>query len=385
MHVSSRSNTEPFLAMDVLARAGQRLREGRPVISLAVGQPASSAPRAVLEAAGKALRQERIGYTDSLGLPDLRNRISDYYRWRFGLEIAPARVVVTTGSSAGFNLAFLGLFDPGDRVAITRPGYPAYRNILKVLGIETVEIPVGRETGFVLTPAALEDVQAKSGPLSGVLIASPANPTGTVTGGDALHSLNSYCDANDIAFISDEIYHGLTFDVAETTALALSGRPIVINSFSKYYCMTGWRIGWMVLPEDLVRPIERISQNLYISAPHLSQIAACEAFDAVDELEVIKDGYRRNREILSQRLPKIGLSAASPMDGAFYAYVDVSRLTNDSTEFARRMLTTIDVAVTPGVDFDPIDGHKTIRLSYAGSALEISEAMDRIEAWLDRP
>jgi aspartate/methionine/tyrosine aminotransferase len=378
MKLSQRGAVEPFHAMDVLAEATKQRAAGRPVISMAVGQPVHPAPQAAREAARKALEIGRIGYTDALGLLSLRRAISDFYKNHHGVSVDPGRIAITTGSSAGFNLAFLALFDAGDRVAIARPGYPAYRNILAALGIETVEIEVSAENGFTLTPEALQG----AGRIDGVLLASPANPTGTVTGRANLAALSAYCRDNGIAFISDEIYHGLTFVGEEATALEFGDEAVIINSFSKYYCMTGWRIGWMVLPEKLVRAVERIAQSLYISAPELSQIAAEAALGAEAELNVYRDAYRVNRDFLVKRLPELGFSIASPMDGAFYAYVDVSRFTNDSMAFARRMLVETDVAATPGIDFDPKDGHHTMRFSYAGSFEEMSEAVDRLARWL---
>lgn len=381
--LSKRSDVEPFHAMDVLAEATLRRQAGHPVISMAVGQPSHPTPQAALEAARAALGHGRIGYTDSLGTLALRQALSAHYKARHGLSIDPKRIAVTTGSSAGFNLAFLTLFDAGDSVAIARPGYPAYRNILAALGLDVVEVPVTEETQFTLTPESLEAAQAKSGKrLKGVLLASPANPTGTVTGRAALKALADYCADRSIAFISDEIYHGLTFVGEETSALELTDEAIVINSFSKYYCMTGWRIGWMVLPERLVRPIERVAQSLYISAPELSQIAAEAALGAGAELDVYRASYGRNRDFLMRHLPEIGFRIASPMDGAFYAYVDVSRFTNDSMVFARKMLAEINVAATPGLDFDPVEGHRAMRISYAGSNAEIEEATERMAAWL---
>ncbi|PZM16791.1 pyridoxal phosphate-dependent aminotransferase [Rhizobium tubonense] len=381
--LSKRSAVEPFHAMDVLAEATKRRQAGHAVISMAVGQPSHPTPKAALVAAREALDHGRIGYTDALGTQALRQAIVEHYRLRHGLAIDPQRIAITTGSSAGFNLAFLALFDPGDCVAIARPGYPAYRNILAALGLDVIEVPVTAETHFTLTPESLEAAQAASGKrLKGVLLASPANPTGTVTGREGLKALADYCAAQSIAFISDEIYHGLTFVGEETSALEITDEAIVINSFSKYYCMTGWRIGWMVLPERLVRPIERVAQSLYISPPELSQIAAKAALSAGLELDVYKESYRRNRDLLTRRLPEIGFSIASPMDGAFYAYVDVSRFTNDSMLFARKMLAEINVAATPGLDFDPIEDHHAMRFSYAGSNAEIEEAVERIAAWL---
>lgn len=369
--------------MDVLAEATKRRAAGHVVISMAVGQPSHPAPQAALQAARAALVEGRIGYTDALGTARLKSALAWHYRDRHGLEIDPKRIAITTGSSAGFNLAFLTLFDAGDAVAIARPGYPAYRNILGALGLKVLEVPVTAETHFTLTPESLEAVQQQSGVrLKGVLLASPANPTGTVTGRDGLKALADYCAAQSIAFISDEIYHGLTFAGEEASALELTDEAIVINSFSKYYCMTGWRIGWMVLPERLVRPIERVAQSLYISPPELSQIAAVAALGASEELDHVRASYAANRALLLDRLPRIGLAPASPMDGAFYAYVDVSRFTNDSMGFAKRMLAEINVAATPGLDFDPLEGHRTLRLSYAGSQGEIAEAVERIAVWL---
>lgn len=382
---SLRSAVEPFHAMDVLAEATKARQAGRPVISLAVGQPSAPAPTAAREAARAALIDGRIGYTDALGLPDLRKAIADHYARRHGVDIDPARIAVTTGSSAGFNLAFLSLFDAGDQVAIARPGYPAYRAILGALGLTVIEIEVNEATGFTLTPESLEAAERDSGkPIKGVLLASPANPTGTVTGRLRLKALADWCAARNAAFISDEIYHGLTFSGEETSALELTDQVIVINSFSKYYCMTGWRIGWMVLPENLVRPLECLAQSLYISAPELSQIAAIAALGAGEELDIYRQTYAANREFLIRRLPEIGLPLLSPMDGAFYAYADVSAYTNDSMAFAKRMLAEISVAATPGLDFDPLEGNRALRLSYAGSQAEIVEAVNRMEGWLKR-
>ncbi|PSS63348.1 1-aminocyclopropane-1-carboxylate deaminase [Ensifer sp. NM-2] len=383
VELSNRSAIEPFHAMDVLAEATRRRDAGHPVISMAVGQPAHPAPKAALDAARKALEHGRLGYTDALGTLSLRTAIARHYQKRHGIALDPQRIAVTTGSSAGFNFAFLALFDPGDCVAIARPGYPAYRNILAALGLTVVEVEANAESGFTLTPENLARAAAKIGrPLKGVLLASPANPTGTVTGKAGLKALADYCRAENIAFISDEIYHGLTFAGEEASALEVTDDVFVINSFSKYYCMTGWRIGWMVLPELQVRGFERIAQSLYISPPELSQIAAEAALGAQIELDGYKAAYAANRDMLLKRLPEIGFSIASPMDGAFYAYADVSRFTNDSMAFARRMLAEINVAATPGFDFDPLEGHRTMRFSYAGSIADMTEAMERIARWI---
>ncbi|CAM5383313.1 aspartate/methionine/tyrosine aminotransferase [Aquamicrobium terrae] len=377
--LSRRGAVEPFHAMDVLAEANRLIAQGHDVISMAVGQPSDPAPLAVREAAERALQAGRIGYTDTLGLPALRKAIAAHYADHYGVHVPARRIAVTTGSSAAFNLAFLAMFDAGDRVAIAAPGYPAYRNIMKALGIEVVEIELDGEAW--LHAGHLEAAHREK-PLKGVLFASPANPTGAVVPPDELKRLLETAEGLGIAVISDEIYHRLAYDAPDITALSLDPNVTVINSFSKYYCMTGWRIGWMVLPEKAVRPVERIAQSLYISAPELSQAAAIEAFGATPELEVVKQRYAENRMFLMRRLPELGFALAAPMDGAFYAFCDVTRHTNDSMEFARRMLAEAHVAATPGRDFDPLQGHRTMRFSYAGSHDEMVEALARIERWI---
>ena len=377
--LSRRSNVDPFFAMDVLAAANKKMKAGEPVISMAIGQPAAPCPAQVLEAAGQALKDGHIGYTDSLGLTALREKIAAYYEEHHKLSVSPERVAVTTGSSAAFNLAFLAFFDVGDRVAITRPGYPAYRHIMKALGLEVVEIDTG---GSGLPDLKmLEETQSHS-PLKGILFASPSNPTGASLKPEELKNIIEFCHDHNITVIADEIYHRLNFSAPDVTALSFSDDVTVINSFSKYYCMTGWRVGWMVLPENAVRSVERISQNLYISAPELSQIAAISAFDATSELEKIKDSYRINREHLTKTLPALGLKLLAPMDGAFYAYCDISKFSNDSTEFARKMLEETNVAATPGIDFDTLEGKRTMRFSYAGAPKAIDEALVRLDKWL---
>ena len=377
--LSKRSDVDPFFAMDVLAAANKKLKDGDPVISMAIGQPAASCPMIVREAAKRALKDGHIGYTDSLGLARLREKIAAYYDEYHHLSISPERVAVTTGSSAAFNLAFLTFFDVGERVAITRPGYPAYRHIMKALGLQVVEIDTNGNG--LIDVEKLEEVHAHT-PLKGILFASPSNPTGASMKPDDLKNIIQFCKTHNITVIADEIYHRLNFTGPDVTALSFSDEVTVINSFSKYYCMTGWRIGWMVLPENAVRTVERISQNLYISAPELSQIAAISAFDATADLEKIKDSYRINREHLKNCLPLLGLKLLAPMDGAFYAYCDVSKYSNDSTEFARKMLDETNVAATPGVDFDTVEGKRTMRFSYAGSPAEIDEALKRLKNWL---
>ncbi len=378
--VSARSQVEPFLAMDVLAAASELEAAGRNIVHMEVGQPGANAPTPVLRAAAEALHG-RLGYTEALGIRPLRERIAGHYGEAYGLALSPARVMVTTGSSGGFNLIFLGAFDPGDRIALASPGYPAYRAILKALGLVAVEIPVGPDTRWALTAEHVEEAH-RAAPLAGVLVASPANPTGTMTSPEELARLVACCDARGIRFISDEIYHGLVYEGRAETALRLGDNSIVVNSFSKYYCMTGWRVGWLVLPEDLVRPFERLSQSLYISVPEISQRAAIAAFDAGTELEAVKDGYRRNRAALLARLPAIGFDEILPVDGAFYVYASVARFTNDALDFANRMLREAGVAATPGLDFDHDCGHRYMRFSFAGAEADIGEGIERLANWL---
>ncbi|MDB5641532.1 MAG: aminotransferase class [Hyphomicrobiales bacterium] len=380
---SLRSAVAPFIAMDVLSAAAELEKQGASIIHMEVGEPGAPTPRPAREAAMAALTQGRIGYTEALGRASLRARIARHYAESYQVEVAPSRIVVTTGSSAGFLLSFLALFDAGARVAIAAPGYPAYRNILDALGIACVTLETHAATRHVVTAAMIEAAHAQE-KLDGVLLMSPANPSGTMMSAKALRDVCEVCDRLGIAFISDEIYHGLTYEEPAQTALAFSSSAIVVNSFSKYFCMTGWRIGWLVLPEDLVRPVERLQQSLAISVPFLSQIAAEAVFEARDELEAVRASYARNRAYLLQRLPRMGLGDFHPIDGAFYAYVDISRLTNDASDFCKRMLHEAGVAATPGLDFDRARGSQTMRLSFAGSEADVIEAVARMEAWLSR-
>jgi len=379
---SARSNVPPFMVMDVMAAAARIEAAGGRVIHMEVGQPAASAPATAIAAARRAL-SGRIAYTEALGIPSLRARIARHYGDLYGLAVDPARVVVTTGSSSGFILAFLALFEPGDRVAIASPGYPPYRHILTALGCEPVAIETTADTRWEITREQLLAAH-RAAPLNGVLVASPANPTGTMIKPAALAELIDAAEGEGIRFISDEIYHGLDYAFPAETAARLSQRAVVINSFSKYFCMTGWRIGWMLLPEALVRPIERLQQNLAISVPTLAQIAAEAAFDGRAEMEEVKHGYEENRRILIEGLPRAGLAEFLPVDGAFYLYADVSAFSDDSFAFAKRMLEEAGVAATPGIDFDPARGHHFVRFCYAGSAPEMHEAVARIGHWLGR-
>lgn len=383
--LSKRSQVEPFHAMDVLATANRLQQEGHNIDYLCVGQPAAPAPAAARQAAADHLMNGSIGYTDAGGRNDLRQRLSRHMLDDYGVAVDASRIFITTGSSAGFNLAFLSLFDVGDRVAIAAPGYPAYRNILKALGLQVVEIETFEEDRWAVTPEQVKAVHDDA-PLSGILIASPANPTGTMMTPDALKQLIDCCQDLGIRFISDEIYHGLTYEeetgVAEATALQFSDQVVVINSFSKYYCMTGWRVGWMILPADMVRSVECLAQSLYISAPELSQIAAMHALDCKQELELVRQLYMANRRLLLDRLPQLGFDKIMPIDGAFYAYADATRHTNDTMEFAKKMLADAHVAVTPGLDFDQDRGHRYLRFSFAGDHQTMKSALQRMQAWL---
>ncbi len=379
---SSRSQVAPFIAMEVLAAAVERERAGHRVVHMEVGQPGAPAPTPVIEAAKRAL-EGRLGYTEALGIRPLREAIAAHYARTYGIAVAPDRVAVTAGSSGAFTLAFLAAFDVGARIAMPTPGYPAYRNLLAALGLEAVEIECGRDTRWALTPEMIRAAHAVE-PLHGVLVASPANPTGTMYTPAALDALVKTCDDLGIWFISDEIYHGLVYDGAQATALASSDRAIVINSFSKYYCMTGWRIGWMIMPETLVKPIDRLAQNLTLSNNEISQRAAVAAFtpEATVELDRVKAGYAANRAFLLDALPRLGFEDLFPVDGAFYAYASIARFSNDSLDFVRRMLNEAGVAATPGPDFDAARGNRYVRFSFAGTAADMEEAVGRLGGWL---
>jgi aspartate/methionine/tyrosine aminotransferase len=378
---SLRSNVSPFMAMDVMAAAARLEAQGRRIVHMEVGQPAAGAPATAIAAVRAALGTAAHGYTETLGIASLRRRIARAYsEWR-GLDVDPGRIVVTTGSSAGFMLAFLAVCEAGDRVAVALPGYPPYRHVLTALGCEPVSIETTAATRWSITSEALL-AEHRARPLKGVVIGSPANPTGTMMTAAALADLIRCAEYAGIAVISDEIYHGLDYAFAAESAARLSDDVIIVNSFSKYFCMTGWRIGWMVVPPSLLRAVERLQQNLAISVPTLSQIAAEAAFDGRAELETVKQGYEENRRILLDGLPDVGLTSFLPVDGAFYLYADISHFSADSFDFAKRMLEDAGVAATPGVDFDPLHGRKFLRLCYAGTRADMREAVERIGNWL---
>jgi len=380
--IARRAQISPFIVMDVMRRANERQAAGEQILHMEVGQPATRAPSKVLAAAHEALDHNRLGYTDARGLPELRARIAQHYKNTYNLELSPSRIIVTTGSSAGFVLAFLALFDEGAKVALPVPGYPCYPHILRALSIEPLPVATGPADRWSLNCDHLDGLERQGHTIDGVLVASPANPTGVVMTAQNLSALASWCTHHHIPLICDEIYHGLTYEKPAQTALAFSDQAIIINSFSKYFSMTGWRIGWMVVPEDLVRPIERLQQNLFINAPTLSQLAALKAFDCIDELEGYKQAYQKNRDVLLNELPRCGFDKILPADGAFYLYADVSDLTDDSQAFTRKILDETGVALTPGADFDPERGCYFMRFSYARSLDDMQEAVKRLQNWM---
>ena len=378
LKVSGRGRVPPFIVMDVLRDANARAATGKDALHLEVGQPSTSAPAGVLAAARAALARDLLGYTDALGLPALRAAIAAYYRDRYGVKLDPARIVITTGSSAGFVLACLAAFEPGDKVAICFPGYPAYRNILTALDLVPVELTAGADERYQVT---LERLRTQGQGVEGLIVASPANPTGTMIPAAELDAITRHCRAAGIRVISDEIYHGIAYGDPATTALALDPQAIVVNSFSKYFSMTGWRVGWMVVSDDMARAVECLAQNLYVSPPSLSQHAAIAAFDCLPELDANVVRYAENRALLLRELPTAGFDRLAPSDGAFYLYADVAHRTNDSEEFCRRLLRETGIALTPGTDFDPRRGRATVRFCYAGSTADVAEAARRLKAW----
>ena len=377
MRNSSRGAVDPFIVMDVMEAARAAEEAGRHIIHMEVGQPSSPAPAHARAVLAETMTSDPLGYTVALGLPALRQRIARLYGEWYNVDLDPARVVVTPGSSGGFILAFTAMFDAGDRVALGMPGYPSYRQILKALDLVPVEVPAKPENGYQLVPGDLMGVDYQ-----GLMMASPANPTGTMLDRSELGAMIETCQAQGAAFLSDEIYHGIEYDKRAVTALELSDDVCVINSFSKYFSMTGWRVGWLVLPERSVRQVERLAQNLFICPSHAAQVAALAAMDCGEELQENLAVYARNRELMLEGLPKAGFDRIAPPDGAFYVYADVSHLTEDSRAFAAEILDKAGVAVTPGLDFDPERGHGTLRFSYARSTADIEEGLSRLQDFM---
>ena len=377
MRKSSRSTVDPFIVMDVMEAARKAEASGRHIIHMEVGQPGTAAPKAAQRVLAETMQKDAMGYTVALDLPELRARIAQLYGEWYDVDLSPNRIVVTSGSSSAFLLAFTALFDPGDTVAIGAPGYPSYRQILKALSLNPLDLPSAPENRLQPVPDDFASLD-----IQGLMVASPANPTGTMLNKPAMQALIDATHAKGASFISDEIYHGIEYEAKAVTALELTDDCYVINSFSKYFSMTGWRIGWMVVPEDHVRTVERLAQNMFICAPHVSQVAALAAMDAHDELEANMAVYRKNRRLMLEGLPKAGFTKFAPPDGAFYVYVDVSDFTHDSRAFASEILEKAGVAVTPGLDFDPVRGHGTLRFSYARSSADIAEGLARLTTFM---
>ena len=380
---SARSAIPSFIVMDVMRAALAAEVAGRSIMHMEVGQPGTPAPQAARQAAARALEAETLGYTMALGNDALRAAIARHYADWYSVRVAPERIAVTTGSSAAFVLAFLAVFDAGDAVALPSPGYPCYRHILSALGQRSVLLETGPATDWMPTAEDVVRAVRRDG-IKGLLIASPANPTGTMISAARMDELVAVCREHGVRLISDEIYHGLTYERAAETALAHSDDAVVINSFSKYFSMTGWRIGWMVVPEALVRGVERLAQNLYISPPSIAQAAALGAFEAGDELEANRRVYAANRMLLLEELPKAGFTEFAPADGAFYLYCDVSQMTADAAVLAKTLLDEAGVAVTPGTDFDVERGNRFLRFSYAGTTADMAEAGRRLRDWAGR-
>ncbi|RZO31339.1 MAG: aminotransferase class I/II-fold pyridoxal phosphate-dependent enzyme [Rhodospirillaceae bacterium] len=379
LKIADRSAVDAFRVMDVMRAAKFAEQSGRAVYHLEVGQPGTPAPTAAREAVKRAVDDQTLGYTLALGTDELRAGIAVLYQRWYGLDLSPARITVTQGASGGFALAFLTAFDAGDRVALATPGYPCYRNILSALGLEAVEIMTGPDTHYQPTVEALNGLQ---GPIDGLILASPSNPTGSMLSPEAFGAINEWCRDRGVRLISDEIYHGLTYGTPEVTAAAINDDAFVVNSFSKYFSMTGWRVGWLVVPENMIRSLERLQGNMTICSPAVSQIAALGALEATEELEALKDGYRRNRTVLRDALIAGGISEISAPDGAFYLYAKVDHLTDDAVALCRKILEETGVAITPGADFDPQRGHHFMRLSYCTDETAVRTAADLLASWL---
>lgn len=379
---AKRADVAPFHVMEVLSAAAARQRTHGDVVSMCAGQPTAGAPKPVLAAAAEILAGGDIGYTVQLGIPELREAIAGHYDRRYGVEVSPDDVIVTTGSSGGFLLAFLSAFEARARVAMARPGYPAYRNLLSALGCEVVEFAAGPETRFQPTAEMLDGL----GKLDGVIVASPSNPTGTMLPPGELAAIAGWCSSHGVQLISDEIYHGICYDTDAATAWASSTESLVLGSFSKYFGMTGWRLGWMLVPQRLHRAVDVLTGNFNICPPTLAQRAAVQAFtdESYAELDGHVERYRANRDALLAGLPGVGIDRIAPVDGAFYAYADVAHYTDDSLSWCQRLLAETGLAITPGIDFDPVDGGKFVRFSFAGERADVDECLRRLGRWIQR-
>ena len=378
MKSSLRSRIDPFIVMDIMERANAVEKKGQTVVHMEVGQPGTSAPKAAKDFLKASMEDNPMGYTVALGLPDLRKKIAELYGDWYGLDVDWNRIIITGGSSAGFILSFTALFDKLDKVGLPNPGYPSYRQIIKTLDLDPVLINTTKKNKFQPTPNDLSRYN-----INGLLIASPGNPTGSMIEREPLEALVNYCVDRKVSLISDEIYHGIQYDMKPSTALEYTDSCYIINSFSKYFSMTGWRIGWIIVPKEHVRVVERIQQNMFICASHASQILALGSFESKNELEKNLETYRENRKILLSALPEMGFNNIAPPDGAFYLYIDISEFSSDSYDFTIKMLNIGGVAITPGIDFDPIKGKSKIRISYARSTPEILNGIKRMKIFMD--
>ena len=377
LKTSSRTDIAPFYVMEVMRAAAALEASGSEVLHLEVGQPSTPAPEGARDRAISAIQNEILGYTSALGMDSLRERLSLHYREWYDTEVGPERIAITLGASGAFTLAFLACFEAGDRVADPTPGYPCYRNTLRALGVEVIDLPVGYDTRFQPSPRILEPL----GPIDGLVVASPSNPTGTMLLPSELTELTHWCATESVRLISDEIYHGITYGTSAPTVAAEWDEAVIVNSFSKYFSMTGWRLGWLVLPQNLVSPVERLAQNAFIAAASVSQHAALGAFESHGELEANVERYSVNRNILLEGLPRAGITQLAPADGAFYIWAQVDHLSDDSQNLAEEWLKDLGIAVTPGIDFDPSQGHRFIRFSFAGSTREVEETVRKLVVW----
>ena len=381
MKLSRRGQVEPFYAMEILREANALEAMGKKIWHLETGEPLAGAPKKVLSAAKDYINTKHIGYTDALGIPELRERVSQHYFDYYGLHVQSKNIAITTGSSAGLLLSLLAAFDVGDKIAVAEPGYPAYLNMLHSLNIEPVSFRTTFKTRFQPTIEILDSLPSD---VDGLIIASPANPTGSILSNEELSKISCWCENNNVRIISDEVYHGVTYGSKSKSVLGDNKKAIVANGFSKYYAMTGWRLGWIIMPDDLVQAVERLAQNLFISPPAISQNAAIHAFDCSDELDLNLKCYSKNQKILKSALERSGFGQVSPPDGAFYLYVDISPLSNNSEKFCKQMLSQAGIAATPGIDFDPKQGKSYVRFSYAGSTEDILGASSAIEKWVSK-
>ena len=377
LKTSSRTDIAPFYVMEVMRAAAALEASGSEVLHLEVGQPSTPAPEGARDRAISAIQNEILGYTSALGMDSLRERLSLHYREWYDTEVGPERIAITLGASGAFTLAFLACFEAGDRVAVPTPGYPCYRNTLRALGVEVIDLPVGYDTRFQPSPRILEPL----GPIDGLVVASPSNPTGTMLLPSELTELTHWCATESVRLISDEIYHGITYGTSAPTVAAEWDEAVIVNSFSKYFSMTGWRLGWLVLPQNLVSPVERLAQNAFIAAASVSQHAALGAFESHGELEANVERYSVNRNILLEGLPRAGITQLAPADGTFYIWAQVDHLSDDSQNLAEEWLKDLGIAVTPGIDFDPSQGHRFIRFSFAGSTREVEETVRKLVVW----